>query len=455
MIFTEIVLPDHAPAEYKDRATLWNAVEKAERGKKAQLAYSFDIALQNELSMEENIALARQFVREQFVSKGMIADLAIHAPEKNGGIPNPHFHVLCPIRPLNPDGTWGSKQRRVYKLDKDGNRILSKYGKPMFDAVPVTDWGKRETLEAWRTAWAEMVNAKFAEKKLDARIDNRSYKRQGIEKLPTVHEGPAVKQMEAKGVVTEKGELNRWISSTNILLDTLRLKLAGLTDWIKALQDKLRQPKTANLSDLLIAYYSQRNTGAWSRKAKIGNLKEMAQAINYLTEHNIVSLEELEAYVEEQNSGVESLRQSMKSKADRIKALKDLLRYDESYRKLKPLFDEMNAIKWKGKREKFRAAHEQELRLFYVSQRKLKEQSDAKGNYPSASWKQEVAKLEYERKAEYERFKALRENLMELLKVKNCVDTVMYQQEQEQRKTMEQNQAYYQQQQSQQQNEAL
>ena len=110
VIFTEIILPDHAPAEYKDRAALWNAVEKAERGKKAQLAYSFDIALQNELSMEENIALARQFVREQFVSKGMIADLAIHAPEKNGGIPNPHFHVLCPIRPLNPDGTWGSKQ---------------------------------------------------------------------------------------------------------------------------------------------------------------------------------------------------------------------------------------------------------------------------------------------------------------------------------------------------------
>ena len=70
VIFTEIVLPENAPAEYQDRATLWNAVEKAERGKTAQLAYSFDIALQNELTMEENIALARQFVREQFVAKG-------------------------------------------------------------------------------------------------------------------------------------------------------------------------------------------------------------------------------------------------------------------------------------------------------------------------------------------------------------------------------------------------
>ncbi|MBQ7682387.1 MAG: MobA/MobL family protein, partial [Oscillibacter sp.] len=107
VIFTEIVLPDNAPSEYKDRATLWNAVEKAESGKKAQLAYSFNIALQNELTTEENIALARRFVREQFVAKGMIADLAVHSPEKEGGIQNPHFHVLCPIRPLNPDGTWG------------------------------------------------------------------------------------------------------------------------------------------------------------------------------------------------------------------------------------------------------------------------------------------------------------------------------------------------------------
>ena len=198
-------------------------MEFAERGKKAQLAYSFDIALQNELTMEENIALARQFVREQFVSRGMIADLAVHAPDKNGGIQNPHFHVLCPIRPLNPDGTWGNKQRRVYKVDEDGNRILDKYGKPIFDAAPSTDWGKRETLERWRTAWAEVVNAKFVEKNLGVRIDNRSYKRQGIEKLPTVHEGPAVKQMESKGITTDKAELNRWIQSTNSLLGTLRL----------------------------------------------------------------------------------------------------------------------------------------------------------------------------------------------------------------------------------------
>ena len=123
VVFTEILLPSHAPPAYADRETLWNAVEKIEEHPKAQLAYSFDIALQNEFSTEEYISLARRFVEEQFVSRGMIADLAVHTPDKGGENPNPHFHVLCPIRPLNEDGTWGKKQKRVYELDEHGSRI--------------------------------------------------------------------------------------------------------------------------------------------------------------------------------------------------------------------------------------------------------------------------------------------------------------------------------------------
>ena len=95
VICAEILLPSHAPPEYADRETLWNAVEKAERGKKAQLAYSFDIALQNEFSMQENIALARQFLLENFVSRGMVVDFAVHSPDKEDvDISNPHARVL-------------------------------------------------------------------------------------------------------------------------------------------------------------------------------------------------------------------------------------------------------------------------------------------------------------------------------------------------------------------------
>ena len=187
VICSDILLPPHAPKEYADRQTLWNAVEKAERGKNAQLAYSFEISLQNEFSLEENIALAREFLFREFVSRGMTVDVSFHEKEcEDGGTPNPHFHFLCPIRPMEQDGTWGIKQRREYVLDEEGNRIRDANGKYVFNAVPTTDWGSPETLEHWREAWAEMCNAKFAEKGIDVRIDHRSYERQGVDLLPTI-----------------------------------------------------------------------------------------------------------------------------------------------------------------------------------------------------------------------------------------------------------------------------
>ena len=171
-----IMLPEYVPQNLSDRETLWNEVEKIEKGKKAQLAYSFDFALQNEFTMDENIELAKKFIQEQFVERGMIADFAIHSPKTNG-IANPHVHVMCPIRPIEENGEWGNKQKRVYELDLNGNRVTDHNGNYIFSAVPTTDWGKPETLEHWRSEWARMCNEKFEEKQLAERIDYRSYNR--------------------------------------------------------------------------------------------------------------------------------------------------------------------------------------------------------------------------------------------------------------------------------------
>ena len=149
IIETGILLPSFAPKEYENREKLWNAVEQVERHPKAQLAYSFDFSLQNEFSMKENLEIAREFIQKQFVDRGMIADYAVHLPDKGDAVPNPHVHVLCPIRPLNPDGTWGVKQKRVYRLDDAGNRLPDASGRAQFDAVPTTDWGSAEALERW------------------------------------------------------------------------------------------------------------------------------------------------------------------------------------------------------------------------------------------------------------------------------------------------------------------
>lgn len=407
VVYTEILLPPHAPHEYADRQTLWNAVEAAERGKNAQLAYSFDIALQNEFTLAENIALARQFLLDNFVSRGMIADLAIHQPDREGGIENPHVHVLCPIRPLNPDGTWGAKQRRVYRAD----------GK--FDAVPTTDWGRTETLEEWRKAWATLCNAKFKDKGLECRIDHRSYEKLGIDQAPTVHEGVAVRQMEARGIATDKGERNRWIRSANTMLQTLRKKLKALTVWLTELRAELDKPQQPTLAELLADYYDARNTGAWSRKAKVSNLKRFAAAAAYLQESSLHTLDDLQARLDLLRKRLSDVKSSLDAKHSRMKELRDLLRYADQYERSKPVHDQLNAIKWKSKREQFKAEHESELMQFYLARRKLAD------GIRTAEWQRELNSLAHENDAAYAKYKTLRDELVELLDVKYCVDRAL------------------------------
>ncbi len=438
VVCADILLPPQAPAGYKDRATLWNAVEKAERGKKAQLAYSFDIALQNEFSMDENIAMVRQFVSEQLVSRGMIADFAIHQTDKkDGGIPNPHFHILCPIRPVEDNGKWGCKQRRVYRLDEDGNRIIGKDGKALFDAVPTTDWGDPATMEEWRRAWAEMVNAKFEEKGLACRVDHRSYERQGLDLLPTVHEGVAVRQMEAKGIATDKGDLNRWIRKANNLLRDIRKKIAALADWLKAVKEELSKPQTPSLLELISTYYTARSAGAWSNKAKARNLKQFAEAINYLTGKGLLTLEDFQAHLAAHRRQTEAINRSMKTMSARKEELEELLRFTDLYRETKPVYDELQSIKWKGRREKFELEHERELKVFHMARRKLEKHRTSAGKIPAQAWRQEVAAIQQKHQAEYERYKPMREDLIKLLQVKNCVDTALRQRGQTQEKRRE------------------
>lgn len=417
VVHSEILLPPHAPREYADRQTLWNAVEEVERNKNAQLAYSFDIALQNEFSLDENIALARQFLLDNFVSRGMIADFAVHQPDKEGGIPNPHFHVMCPIRPLNSDGTWGAKQRRVYRED----------GK--FDAVPTTDWGKPETLEAWREAWAAQCNAKFEEKGLTCRIDHRSYERQGVEQIPTVHEGVAVHQMEAKGIVTDKGEHNRWIRSATAMLRTLGERIKTLVSWLKDIRNEPGQPYSPSLGRLLSDYYDARNAGAWSSKAKVGNLKRLTSAIVYLEENDLHTLADLEARLDSLHTALDKTKTALDANKKRSRELRELLRYAEIYKHFKPLHDQLCAIRWKSKREQFKAEHENELRQFYLARRKLPDGSHI------AEWQRELETLKRDSDAAYAEYKTLRAELTKLLDVKYCVDRALSAREDEGRKT--------------------
>lgn len=184
---TEIIAPDHAPAWVQDRETLWNQVEQVERRKDAQLARELNIALPKELSKEQQIELVRDFSKEQFVAKGMAADIACHNLDGE----NPHAHIMLTTREITSEG-FGNKNR---------------------------DWNDRELHNGWRKAWADQANKALEKAGSQERIDHRSLQDQGIDRLPQIHVGPHALGMEKKkkniNFKSDRGEQNRKIIDFN------------------------------------------------------------------------------------------------------------------------------------------------------------------------------------------------------------------------------------------------
>ena len=306
--------------------------------------------------------------------------------------------------------------------------IRGEAGNYVFNAVPTTDWGSPKTLEVWRQTWAELCNAKFAEKGLDCRIDHRSYERQGVEQIPTQHEGPTVRAMEAKGIRTDKGDLNRWIRKTNDLIRSLKKKISVLLDWLKEAHEELRKPQAPNLAQLLSEYYTNCHAGAWSQKAKIGNLKEFNEIVNYLMQNKLTTPVELQERVSALSERIDTLKNSMRGKSDRVKELDELLRMVQFYTEGKPVADKLATIKWKGKREQFMSENENTLRLYHMAERKLKPYFK-NGKLPITAWRNESDRLEQEYKTEQAELLPIHAEVKKLWQIKYKVEQVIHQQE--------------------------
>lgn len=185
VLHTEIIAPDHAPAWAHDRSALWNAVEQVERRKDAQVAREVRVALPSELTTEQNADLVRAFVQEQFVARGMIADVALHAPGREGDQRNHHAHIMLTTRGIGPDG-FGAKER---------------------------DWNARELLVDWRGSWAEHVNDTLERCDIHERIDHRTLVAQREEALSLARDakerqdGPAQAAHMARAVELDRPAL--------------------------------------------------------------------------------------------------------------------------------------------------------------------------------------------------------------------------------------------------------
>ena len=274
LIYQEVMLPPMAPSEWNDREQLWNAVEETEKTKDSRLAREFVVALPIELDKDSNISLLQNFIQKNFVDMGMCADFAIHDTDGH----NPHAHILLTVRPLNENGTWQYKTEKEYLCIKDGEekgftasefkdaqkegwekQYRYKAGKKKVYLTPSAaqekgyeridkhpkstrygrqnpiseQWNSEEQLCLWRANWADAVNKMLALNQINAAIDHRSFAAQGITEQPTIHEGYIAQNMEKKGMIADRCEINRRVRADNRILRELKTQIKKLVQAVE------------------------------------------------------------------------------------------------------------------------------------------------------------------------------------------------------------------------------
>ncbi len=426
IVHTEIMLPAHAPPEFQDRSTLWNSVEQIEKASDAQLAREIEVALPAELSRAEQLALVRAFVKDNFVAAGMCADFALH----DNGDGNPHAHILLTIRPLKPDGRWGPKCRKVYDLDSQGNRIPDGKGGWKNHREDTTDWNNRENAEKWRAAWAAYANHALEAADRPERIDHRSYERQGVEKIPSIHMGVAASQMERKGIQTEKGNINRQIAADNKLLKELKARITRIYNWSK----EQAQGGGSLVTRLYEAQAQVNSEKARSRTGRIKALQENAKLLAFLQGNGITSMEQLYEKVAAMNKDYYDLRGKIVSAERRLAVLDERLEMWAQYEKYKPVRQKLDKVKPR-KREQYQQEHRAELADFDAAADFLKRLKESGEAITPKAWRAEAAKLTAQKDFDYQKMRDMRDEIKAVENLRKTADRLAREGQRQQRET--------------------
>lgn len=304
LVWQDVFLPEFAPAEWKDRGLLWNAVEENEKTKDSRLAREFVPALSIELTPAQWQELITDFIQNSFVAEGMCADVAIHDPHPPGH--NPHAHIMLTVRPLDEQGNWQYKTEKEYlcvrngeergftaaefkaaqadgwekqypykvgrkkvymppsEAEKHGYERANKHPKStkFGRQNPIAErWNSEEQLVEWRKAWADVTNCYLERYGHDERIDHRSHADRGLTEQPTIHEGVVARALEKKGVISDRCEINRQIKADNALLRELKATVKKLVQAVKNTVPAIAEALEKLRSSILIFSYQLRYIG--------------------------------------------------------------------------------------------------------------------------------------------------------------------------------------------------
>ena len=198
----------------------------------------------------------------------------------------------------------------------------------------------------------------------------RSYARQGLDIIPTVHEGAAVRQMEKRGIQTNIGNLNREIRAANRLMKSIRQLIQNLKGWITELGEKRKEllaQKAAEeatlLPNLLMKYMEIRKeerkdwTRAGQNRGTSQDLKAVSEALSYLRQKGLSTVEDLEAFLESSGKSAADYRNQMKPKEARSKVIDGILASRTDCKECKPVYEKYQKIFFKKTKEKFKQEH--------------------------------------------------------------------------------------------------
>ena len=358
LVSTGVMLPDHAPREYMDHAVLWNSVEKVEKHARAQLCRLNKYSLPNWMSYELADKFVRDFINRNFVSKGMCAEYAIHDSVNEKGERNLHVHILLTMRPILENGEWGEKSRKVYKYDKDGNKIKKKNGRYDCTTEKTTDWDDEGNAKKWRQDLVKSINKVAQEIGIeDERWERKSFKDRGLDIKPTIHLGEKASALERKGIHTDKGDYNRAVRYLNsLIVRAVELTMEKVDKAVSEVKQKATTVVKSIKNEIMdmIREVAERNANRLNlpvRKGKYitkitdrGQLQKRDFLERIVHDMGWTTFEEMNATKKSLEKEYDDLLDRRTVKADRINYLYGLL---EAYKDLP--YQEINAEYWKLK----------------------------------------------------------------------------------------------------------
>ena len=408
LVHSEVMLPENAPEEYADPSVLWNSVEMREKNNsKAQLARSYKISIPNEWSYELATEVVRDYVKRNFVDEGMCVQFAIHDSENPVTHQrNLHCHIMMTMRPIMEDGTWGEKQKKIYILDADGNKIRTKKGNYKCTTQDVTGWNNKENAKRWRKNWADTINAVNEKNGLTENFwEHRSFEAQGLDIIPQIHLGEKASALERAGIQTERGNINRRIMEQNKVILTAKMLVAKAEEQLQNLVNSKPVEAVRNTAnevlDMIRAVVGRKGrldipvVGSKYLK-KISQrqaLQEQDRMEQFVVSNQIESFEQLQGFMEQRVPAYEKLAQERQGIAEQIARLEQLL---YAYSELQPYVEyhkTSNSMKGFAKRN-YDKAHQTELEMYDSYRADLKRMLAPEEKITPKKWTEQKAQLE-------------------------------------------------------------